>query len=191
MPLMVAAAGWVVFRDRLPARGIIGLLLGIAGVILIMGARLGTGVDSTGVALCVIGAAALTIATLTMRTMSSGGNLMMVVGLQMFVGAIILGIASALTETITVTITPVFLAAFIYTIFVPGLLATIIWFTLVQRIGATKAATFHFLNPFFGVAVAALLLGERLGPLDIIGVCLLYTSPSPRDQRGARMPSSA
>ena len=24
-----------------------------------------------------------------------------------------------------------------------------------------------------------------------IGVCLLYTSPSPRDQRGSRMPSSA
>ena len=26
---------------------------------------------------------------------------------------------------------------------------------------------------------------------DIIGGCLLYTSPSPRDQRGSRMPSSA
>ena len=27
--------------------------------------------------------------------------------------------------------------------------------------------------------------------LDIINSCLLYTSPSPRDQRGSRMPSSA
>ena len=26
---------------------------------------------------------------------------------------------------------------------------------------------------------------------DILMVCLLYTSPSPRDQRGSRMPSSA
>ena len=26
---------------------------------------------------------------------------------------------------------------------------------------------------------------------DKIGACLLYTSPSPRDQRGSRMPSSA
>ena len=25
----------------------------------------------------------------------------------------------------------------------------------------------------------------------IISICLLYTSPSPRDQRGSRMPSSA
>ena len=27
--------------------------------------------------------------------------------------------------------------------------------------------------------------------LDLVEGCLLYTSPSPRDQRGARMPSSA
>ena len=27
--------------------------------------------------------------------------------------------------------------------------------------------------------------------VDYDGVCLLYTSPSPRDQRGSRMPSSA
>ena len=27
--------------------------------------------------------------------------------------------------------------------------------------------------------------------LTVLGVCLLYTSPSPRDQRGSRMPSSA
>ena len=27
--------------------------------------------------------------------------------------------------------------------------------------------------------------------IDMCGTCLLYTSPSPRDQRGSRMPSSA
>ena len=32
---------------------------------------------------------------------------------------------------------------------------------------------------------------SRQLPLDFIYPCLLYTSPSPRDQRGSRMPSSA
>ena len=173
MPLMVAFAGWVVFRDRLPLLGVVGLVLGIGGVVVIMSARLEAGVDVRGIALCVIAAVALTVATLSMRTMSSGGNLMMVVGLQMFVGAGVLGVVSALTETIQVTVTPVFLVAFAYTVLVPGLVATWIWFALVARIGATKAATFHFLNPFFGVAIAALLLGERLGPLDVIGVVVI------------------
>ena len=34
------------------------------------------------------------------------------------------------------------------------------------------------------------ILGRR-GKDDAVMVCLLYTSPSPRDQRGSRMPSSA
>ena len=29
------------------------------------------------------------------------------------------------------------------------------------------------------------------GGMDVVSACLLYTSPSPRDQRGSRMPSSA
>jgi len=43
----------------------------------------------------------------------------------------------------------------------------------VNRIGATRAATFHFLNPFFGVAIAWLLLSEPLGVQDIIGVVVI------------------
>jgi len=44
---------------------------------------------------------------------------------------------------------------------------------LVDRIGAIRAATFHFLNPVFGVAIAAALLGEALGPRDIVGVIVV------------------
>ena len=43
----------------------------------------------------------------------------------------------------------------------------------IKRIGAVRAATFHFLTPFFGVSVAALLLGESLGKLDVIGVAII------------------
>ena len=37
--------------------------------------------------------------------------------------------------------------------------------------------------------LAAIAKGEATSPL--VTPCLLYTSPSPRDQRGSRMPSSA
>ena len=173
MPLMVAFATWVVLGERLPVSGIIGLILGFTGVVLIMQARITAGVDLTGTALCVIAAVALTIATLMMRGASSGGNLMMVVGLQMFVGAGVLAVASALTETVRVDLTTELVLAFTYTTLAPGLLATWIWFALVRRIGAVKAATFHFLNPFFGVAIAALILGERLSLRDMIGVAII------------------
>ena len=60
-------------------------------------------------------------------------------------------------------------AALLYTILAPGIGATFIWFQLVQRIGAVRAATFHFLSPPLGVAIAAFWLGERFGWSDVIG----------------------
>ncbi|WP_323763731.1 DMT family transporter [Marinovum sp.] len=174
MPLMVALAGWLVFRERLPRLAVAGLVAGFGGVTLIMGARLGAGVDLYGLTLCVIAAVALTVATLSVRGASSGGNVMMIVGLQMLVGAALLAVASAALEyPFEVQMTRPLVLAFLYTTLVPGLAATFVWFTLVNRIGAVKASTFHFLNPFFGVAVAALLLGETLGPLDMIGVAIV------------------
>jgi drug/metabolite transporter (DMT)-like permease len=174
MPLMVAAAGWAVFRDRLRPLAVAGLVAGFGGVLLIMGARLTGGVDPTGIALCVVGAMALTVATLSVRGASGAqGNLLMVVGLQMLVGAAVLAVAALIFETWEVRWSPRLIGAFLYTTLVPGLLATWVWFALVARIGAVKGAAFHFLNPFFGVAIAALLLGERLGPADVIGVAII------------------
>jgi drug/metabolite transporter (DMT)-like permease len=173
MPLVVALAGWLVFGDRLPPLGIAGLFAGVAGVALIMGARMSGGVDLLGIAFCGIGVLALAFATLSVRGASSGGNLLMVVGLQMLVGAVILAAAALAFETWEVRWSWQLVAAFLYTTLVPGLAATLVWFMLVNRIGAVRAATFHFLNPFFGVLVAALLLGETLGRLDVLGVAVI------------------
>jgi drug/metabolite transporter (DMT)-like permease len=173
MPLMVALAAWAFMGDRLSPLGITGLIAGLVGVSLIMGSRITDGVDIVSLGICFIGVLALTIATLTVRGASAGGNLLMVVGLQMLVGFVALSIATLLFETPQVTPSWPLAIAFIYTCLVPGLTATWVWFLLVGRIGATRAATFHFLNPFFGVAIAAILLGEALGPRDIIGVAII------------------
>lgn len=173
MPLMVALVGWLFFKDRVPLVGMIGLVAGIAGVVLIMGTRISGGVDLTGVAFCLIGAMALTFATLSVKGAASGGNVLMIVGLQMLVGSACLFAVAAPTETWAVSLTPTWIAAFVYTTLVPGLMATWVWFTLVGRIGAVKASTFHFLNPVFGVAIAAVLLGERIGITDVVGVLII------------------
>ncbi|MCB1336490.1 MAG: DMT family transporter [Maritimibacter sp.] len=173
MPLIVAFLGWAVFRDRLTPLALFGLVLGFAGVGLIMGTRISGGVDLTGLALCIVGAVALAVATLSVRNASGGGNLLMVVGLQMLVGAAVLAPFGLVLETHEVTWSWKLVAAFVYTTLVPGLAATWVWFALVGRIGPVRASTFHFLNPFFGVSVAALFLGEKLGALDVLGVAIV------------------
>ena len=173
LPLWVALAGWSISGETVRPLGLFGLIAGIAGVALIMGTRLSAGVDVFGVLLCGVGVLALTFATLAVRGASSGGNVMTVIGFQMLVGSAALWLPALMLETWEVTWKASVVAAILYTIFVPGLLATAVWFWLVRRIGATRAATFHFLNPFLGVAIAALLLGETLGHLDFIGVAVI------------------
>ena len=174
MPLLVALLGWVFLGQSVRPLGVAGLVAGFVGVAIIMGGRFSGGVSVPGLALCVVGALALAVATLTARGASSGGNVLMIVGLQMFVGAGILAVAAAAVERgLPIHWTPRLILAFLYTTLMPGLLATWVWFRLVTRIGAVRAATYHFLNPFFGVLVAAALLGEALGAADLIGVLVV------------------
>jgi len=176
LPLLVALAGWLLFREKLSALGVLGLLAGFGGVALIMGTRFSGGVDLIGVLYCGIAVLALTFATLSVRGASSGGNILMIVGLQMLVGSAILTVVAGLTEVPRWEWSWPLVLAFTYTTLFPGLIATWVWFMLVNRIGTTRASTFHFLNPFFGVLVAAVFLGERLGPLDIVGVAIIAVS---------------
>ncbi|HKL04470.1 MAG TPA: DMT family transporter [Roseovarius sp.] len=173
MPLLVGLASWALLGQRIGVVGGVGLVAGVVGVGIIMGSRLQGGADLYGVALCIGGVLALTLATLTVRGATSGGNFLMVVGLQMLVGSVALGVVGLSFEPLVIDWSWQLIAAFIYTTLIPGLAATLVWFMLVNRIGAIKAATFHFLNPFLGVAIAAVILGETLGLTDMIGVAIV------------------
>jgi len=173
MPLLVGLASWGLLGERIGFLGGLGLVAGVIGVAIIMGSRLQGGADLYGLALCVGGVMALTLATLAVRGATSGGNFLMIVGLQMLVGSLVLGVAGLSIETIEIDWSWQLIAAFVYTTLIPGLAATLVWFKLVNRIGAIKAATFHFLNPFFGVVIAALVLSESLGIWDMVGVVVV------------------
>ena len=173
LPLLVALLSWVFFREKLPTLGILGLLAGLAGVVIIMWSRLSGGADILGVVLAFIGVGALGLATLLVRGATSSGNVLMVVGLQMLVASAALFPVSLALETWHVIWSWQLITAFIYTTLVPGVLATLVWFLLVKRIGAVRASSFHFLNPFLGVAIAAAVVGEALAWQDMAGVLVI------------------
>ena len=156
LPLLVALFSWLFLRERLPKLALFGLVIGFSGVIFIMADRLSLGASPFGLACCVIGVIALASATMIVRGTDFGPGLMMVVGLQMLVGSLTLAPIALVTESYSdVTYTWSLGLAFAYTTIVPGLIATLVWFRLVRRIGATQASAYHFLNPAFGVAVAS------------------------------------
>ena len=91
----------------------------------------------------------------------------------MFVGSFALFPFAFFFETWNIEWSIHFIIAFFYTVLAPGLSATLIWFFLVGRIGPVRAAAFHFLNPFFGILVAALILAEPMTLTDMIGVVII------------------
>ena len=174
MPLLVAFSGWVWKGERLRPAAVAGLILGVLGVTLVMGVRIRHGLDPFGTVLALIAVVALTAATLVARGAGGSRNMLMIVALQMAVGAAVLALpAAALEWGSPIRWSWGLIAAFLYTVAAPGLAATLIWFQLVNRIGAVRAATFHFLSPIFGVTIAALLLGERFGFSDVIGAVIV------------------
>ena len=173
MPLIVAFLGWIIFRDRLKPLAIFGLVLGFIGVLIIMNTRIQNINDLGAISLCVLGAISLAIATLSVKNATSGGNLWIIVGYQMIIGSIALLPFALLLEVINIAWSFKLIIAFFYTTLIPGLLATWVWFVLVSKVGAVKGATYHFLNPFFGVLIAYIILKESIGLSDYIGVIVV------------------
>lgn len=174
MPLIVAALAPLVVGERVTRRQVAGLVAGFLGVAWIMGERVAGGVDLFGVGLAVAGVLALSVATLTVKRGAFGSGLLMVVACQMFVGGLgCIPLALIFEDVTAIEVNGEALAAFSYQVVMPGIVATLLWFSLVGRLTAAGASTFHFLNPIFGVAFAWLLLGEPLTPTDAVGVALV------------------
>ena len=174
MPIQVAFLSVFIFRENIGRTGILGISLGFLGVLIIMSTRWSFGFELVGIILCVIASLALCIATLTVKQAQLGNNLLMVVGLQMIVGFVFTLIPALLLESVgPIAFSWDLFGAFLYQIIGPGLFGTWLWFKLVNRIGPTKASSFHFLNPFLGIAVAAVLLSEKITIYDVLGVLVI------------------
>jgi drug/metabolite transporter (DMT)-like permease len=56
----------------------------------------------------------------------------------------------------------------------PLFLTNILWFTAIDRVGASRASLFANLQPFFAVFFALILLSESLHRLEIAGGVLIF-----------------
>ena len=72
-------------------------------------------------------------------------------------------------------------------------LITIYWRDIPSQViaKAGRKTSKIMLEDRFQVAIDRAAMRAGAGTSDAYMACLLYTSPSPRDQRGSRMPSSA
>ena len=61
-----------------------------------------------------------------------------------------------------------------YAVIGPLFLTNILWFTAIDRVGASRASLFANMQPFFAVVFALILLSESLSRLEIAGGVLIF-----------------
>ena len=174
LPLTVAFFSWVFFKSRLSLLGLSGLFVGLIGVLLIMIQRVEKEYEILGITLCIMGLLATTFSTLIITKINiNKNNILIVVGLQMVAGSLFLLPLSYFFEVWSISFNMTFLFTFLYIAAFPGIIGPVIWFYLQKEIGAVKYSSFHFLVPFFGIAISYFLLGETLTFSDMIGVIVI------------------
>jgi drug/metabolite transporter (DMT)-like permease len=147
-----------------------GLLLGLAGVVLILHGRPMSGDAGWGWLASGVSLISITLGTLYQRRYCGGidwrtGNLVQYIAVLIFFGA-----ASAIFETGVVHWTSEFVLAVIWLAVVLSIGSIGLLYWLIRRSAATSVASLFYLVPAVTAAMAYVLFGERLDAIAIIGM---------------------
>src|SRR5882672_4338268 len=177
-PMWTALVGWVWLRDRIRPLQWLGLAIGVAGVSVLLWGRLDMRPGSSqwqvtvAIGAALLGAAAYgTSATFAKKRLAGVPALVVATGSQIAAAAVLLP-----------------LAIFAWPVQMPGVgawasavalavactaLAYLLYFRLIARVGAVRAAAVTFLVPVFATAWGAIFLDEAVTLQMLVGGCII------------------
>ena len=170
----IVAALWL--GDRVTPGKLLGMALGFAGVVFLVGWRpgLSSGDALLGVCACLVGALCYGIASVYAKTRLAGLPSFAIALYSQMVAAIVLAPVLPLA-TLPTAITPVVAANVLGLAVASTALAYLLYFRLIADLGPARALTVTFLIPMFGVLWGWLFLGEAIG-IDTLAACALIVS---------------
>lgn len=168
-PMWAALLGAVVLGERLTAKRLTGLLIGMAGVAIVSGPEASTRwlsiAAGLGAALC------YALTGIALKRWGQGAPARgMAVGTQLTGGLLLLPLLAIAPPS---NVTPGVAGAMLALGIVCGALAYVLYFRLIADIGATGALTVTYLIPLFGVLWGALALGEALSAARVLGALVV------------------
>jgi len=171
-PVFTAPLAALFLGETLTWRKVLGLLLGIAGVGVIVWHRMEIGTDSLhGILYTLASLASIVAGTLLFKLFAPKGSLWIGNGIQNLAAGIALApIALTFADVSDIVPSGRLLFAFAFLVFGGSILAYFLWFHLLKVCGATAASAYHFLMPPLGMLFAWLVLGEHVTFRDLLGI---------------------
>jgi drug/metabolite transporter (DMT)-like permease len=172
-PALTAALGGVFLGEKLQARQWLGLGLGLAGVALVVAAKIDfSALHLTGLSTVVGALAAITLGTLYQKRFCAAVDLRAATVIQNAAAALGMLMCAAFFEPMRVEWTAEFIFALLWLCLVLSVGATMLLLWLLRRGAAARVASLFYLVPPVTAFMAFLLFGETLGPPAIAGMIL-------------------
>jgi drug/metabolite transporter (DMT)-like permease len=174
-PLLLALAAPRLLGEPLTRRKLLGMVLGVSGVVITMAARAGLQTARPqDVALALGGVVSLTASTILYKRLQHKPHPIVVNGGQLLCAGLILVPAALLMHGAPrVMLSPQIAVAFAWLVVAMSIGASLLWFWLLSHGDASRVSAWYFLTPVFGLLLGAALLGEKLAPLDGVGLVVI------------------
>lgn len=197
-PVALAGLAWPLLSQRPTARWAAGVVLGIAGVLLVVGLGAGA-VSPAGVVASVVALIASSLGAILTTRWRDDTPLLATTAWQLTAGGIVLVLAAAIVEGPPPRVEGVAVAAYAGIAVVATALAFVCWFTGLRSLPAGTVGIIGLLNPVTGVVLGVLVGGEAVTPAQVLGIALVLSSlviarprvtpPSPPRTSSSRSPS--
>ena len=184
MPIAILVLGYLAREERLTTRGVAGIAISFAGVVLVIAKGSSALVHELSLSsggLFIIGAVASWAAyTILLRRFSIplGGSALLAVLSAIGLALCIPFCAWELLRGERILWSPGTAAAIIYVGIFPSVMATIFWNAAVAQLGAGTSGVFTNLIPIFSLILAVILLKESINAVQLVGMGLIFMAIS-------------
>ncbi|MEC9346206.1 MAG: DMT family transporter [Pseudomonadota bacterium] len=192
-PILTAILAGPVLGEKVTLRQWAGLLLGLAGIVLVVEHKLEQGLGSpAGMALSVMALVGITAGTLYQKRFCAAMDLRAGNAVQFLAAFLLTGALALALESRVVDWSGEFVFALGWLVIVLSFGAITLLMLLIRQGAASRVASLFFLVPPMTALIAWFLFGERFGPLAIAGMVLvavgvaLVNLPLPRPARSER-----
>src|SRR5712664_2928632 len=172
-PIFTAVlAGWLL-NERIGTRRWIGLVLGLAGVMLVVGERLsGAGMGAWAIALAFLALASITFGTLWQKRYGAGVDLRTGAAIQFIAAVLVMAPFSLAFESGSITWSAEFIFALAWAVIVLSLSAIFLLLFLIRHGGTAQVASLFYLVPPTTALMAWPLFGETYSVVSAAGMAL-------------------
>jgi drug/metabolite transporter (DMT)-like permease len=179
VPLWMIVFAWPVERQRVTARSAAGLAVGLAGVVILVGAGL-TGGRMSGVLIVIGASAAWGFGSVLSHRLPVPGNAMLAAAIEMLAGGVVLlAVAAATGEFSRVHWSAVPATSWIALAYLIGpgsILAFTAYGYALSHLPVATVSTYAYVNPVVAVLAGIAFLGEQFSWREGLGAALVLAS---------------